>query len=77
MPKAAIIGNTTWGNTLAALLSNKGTTVRLWARNEAELEELNQGTRSYSSTSNIGEALDKTDLVIWAVPSQKLRQNAY
>ena len=75
MPKATIIGNTTWGNTLAALLSNKGIAVKLWARNEAEVEELNQGTRSYSSTSHIGEALNKADLVIWAVPSQKLRQN--
>ena len=75
MPKATIIGNTTWGNTLAALLSNKGIAVKLWARNEAEAEELNQGIRSYSSTSHIEEALDKADLVIWAVPSPKLRQN--
>lgn len=75
MSKATIIGNTTWGNALAALLSNKGIVVNLWARNEAEAEELNQGTRSYSSTSHIEEALDKADLVIWAVPSQKLRHN--
>lgn len=75
MSKATIIGNTTWGNALAALLSNKGIVVKLWARNEAEAGELNQGTRSYSSTSHIEEALDKADLVIWAVPSQKLRHN--
>ncbi len=75
MSKATIIGNTTWGNALAALLSNKGIVVKLWARNEAEAGELNQGTRSYSSTSHIEEAMDKADLVIWAVPSQKLRHN--
>ena len=75
MSKATIIGNTTWGNALATLLSNKGIVVKLWARNEAEAGELNQGTRSYSSTSHIEEALDKADLVIWAVPSQKLRHN--
>jgi glycerol-3-phosphate dehydrogenase (NAD(P)+) len=75
MPKATIIGNTTWGNTLAALLSAKGLTVELWARSEAEAEELNQETHSYCSTSHIEEALDGADLVIWAVPSQKLRQN--
>ena len=75
MPKATIVGNTTWGNTLAALLSAKEIAVKLWARNEAEAEELNQGTHSYSSTSCIEEALDGADLVIWAVPSQKLRQN--
>jgi len=75
MPKATIIGNTTWGNTLASLLSGKGITVKLWTRSQAEAEELNQGTRSYSSTSHMEEALSGADLVIWAVPSQKLRQN--
>jgi len=75
MPKAAIIGNTTWGNTLAALLSSKGIVVRLWARSEGEVEELNQMPRSYSSTSHIEEAVSGTELIIWAVPSQKLRQN--
>jgi len=75
MAKATIIGNTTWGNTLATLLSSKGVAVKLWARSEAEAEELQQRTHSYSSTSYIEDALRETDLVIWAVPSQKLRQN--
>jgi glycerol-3-phosphate dehydrogenase (NAD(P)+) len=70
-----IIGNTSWGNTLGALLSGKGAVVKLWTRSEAEAEELNQGRRSYSSTSQIGEALSGADLAIWAVPSQKLREN--
>ena len=75
MPKATIIGNTTWGNTLSALLSDRGIAVRLWTRSEAEVEGLIQGTHSYSSTSHIEEALDGVDVVIWAVPSQSLRQN--
>jgi len=75
MPKVTIIGNTTWGNTLAALLSDKGIAVKLWARNEAELEELNQTAHSYFSTDSIDEAINGADLVIWAVPSQRLRQN--
>ena len=75
MPKVAIIGNSTWGNTLAALLGDNGILVRLWTRSEAEAKELNQEAHSYSSTHNIKEALDEADLVIWAVPSQKLRQN--
>ncbi len=70
-----IIGNTSWGNTLGALLSGRGAAVKLWTRSEAEAEELNQGRRSYSSTSQIGEALSGADLAIWAVPSQKLREN--
>ena len=75
MPKVAIIGNTTWGSTLATLLSNKEAPVKLWTRSEIETEELNKGTHNYSPTHNITEALDGANLVIWAVPSQKLRQN--
>ena len=74
-PKVTIIGNTSWGNTLAALLSSRGAVVKLWTRSEAEAEELNRGRRSYSSTSQIGEALGGADLAIWVVPSQKLREN--
>jgi glycerol-3-phosphate dehydrogenase (NAD(P)+) len=73
--KVTIIGNTSWGNTLGVLLSDKGAAVKLWTRSEAEAKELNQGRRSYSSTSHIGEALKGADLAIWAVPSQKLREN--
>jgi len=74
-PEVTIIGNTSWGNTLAGLLSDKGATVRLWARSEAEARELNQGSRTYSATGCIEEALDGADLVIWVVPSQRLREN--
>ncbi|HFB06862.1 MAG TPA: NAD(P)-dependent glycerol-3-phosphate dehydrogenase [Chloroflexi bacterium] len=75
MPNITIIGNTSWGNTLGGLLSEEGVTVKLWARSEAEAEKLNQGGHKYSFTSYIEEALDGADLVIWAVPSQKLREN--
>jgi glycerol-3-phosphate dehydrogenase (NAD(P)+) len=74
-PKVTIIGNTSWGNTLGILLSDKRIEVKLWARSPAEVEALNQGQRGYSPTSHIGDALDGADLVIWAVPSQRLRQN--
>jgi len=75
VPRITIIGNTSWGKTLGNLLGDKGAAVRLWTRSEAEAEEANQGQCSYSSTSHIGEALSGADLVIWAVPSQKLREN--
>jgi len=74
-PKVTIIGNTSWGNTLAALLCGRGAEVRLWTRSEAEAEELNRGRRGYLSTGQIGEAVVQADLVIWVVPSQKLREN--
>jgi glycerol-3-phosphate dehydrogenase (NAD(P)+) len=73
--RVAVIGNTSWGNTLGALLSDRGAVVKLWTRSEAEAEALNQGRCNYSSTSQLGEALSGADLAIWAVPSQKLREN--
>ena len=75
MPIITIIGNTSWGNTLGGLLSEEGTTVKLWTRSEAEAKELNQVSHKYSFTSHIEEALNGADLAIWAVPSQKLREN--
>jgi len=75
MTKATIIGNTTWGNTLAALLSNNGVAVKLWVRSESEIEELEQAERGYLLTSHIEDAMDGADLVAWVVPSQSLRQN--
>jgi len=75
MPKAAIIGNTTWGKALAALLGGKGITVKLWTRSEDEAEGLNQEAYCYSSTSYVEEALDEAELVILAVPSPKMREN--
>jgi len=73
--KVTVIGNTSWGNTLGALLSDKGIEVRLWARSEAEVEALSQGPCNYCPTSRIGDALNEADLIVWAVPSQRLRQN--
>ncbi len=75
MPIVTIIGNTSWGNALSTILSEKDTAVRLWTRTEAEAEELNRGRHPYASTSSIEEALNGADLVLWAVPSQKLREN--
>jgi len=75
MPIITIIGNTSWGNTLGGLLSEEGATVKLWARSEAEAKELNQVSHKYYFTSHIEEALNGADLAIWAVPSQKLREN--
>lgn len=75
MSRVTIIGNTSWGNTLCGLLTAKGTEVRLWTRTEAEAEELNHKKTGYLCTSSLQEALDGADLVLWAVPSQKMRWN--
>ncbi|GAJ14227.1 unnamed protein product, partial [marine sediment metagenome] len=86
MPKIAIIGTTSWGKTLGAVLANKGLQVILWARTEEETAELRNGEASpnllpgilphqLSITSSLSEALNEAQAVILAVPSQTVRQN--
>ena len=87
MPKVAIIGTTTWGITLGAVLALKRVEVRLWARTEQEATELRDARYHSPSlsgiilpprlsiTSSLGEALANVKAVILAVPSQRMRQN--
>jgi len=87
MPKAAIIGNGSWGTALGIILARKGIRVKLWARNHETAEKLNQvgenttylrGFRfppGLSATNSIEEVMDEADLVIFAVPSQSMRDN--
>ncbi len=85
--KVAVIGTTSWGTTLAMILSRKGLAVSLWARVEEEAEKLNREKintarlpgfpfpEGLRATASLDEALDKADLVIFAVPSQDMRRN--
>src|SRR4030042_2699808 len=82
MPKVAVIGATTWGNTLGRLLAGKGVMVSVWARTEAKANELRKEHRgslskdaSLSFTANIDEALRLAEFIICAVPAQRMRQN--
>jgi glycerol-3-phosphate dehydrogenase (NAD(P)+) len=85
MSKVAVIGATTWGNTLGRLLAEKGVVVKVWTRTEARAEELrleqqesvakNISTECLAYTGNLGEALHAVEFVIYAVPAQRMRQN--
>ncbi|MBI4289175.1 MAG: NAD(P)-dependent glycerol-3-phosphate dehydrogenase [Chloroflexi bacterium] len=87
MPKAAIIGTTTWGTTLGIILARKGLRVKLWARTESEAAELNLSRQNarclpgiplpsrLTATASPGEALDGADVVVLAAPAQTVRQN--
>ncbi|MFH0768430.1 MAG: NAD(P)H-dependent glycerol-3-phosphate dehydrogenase [Chloroflexota bacterium] len=87
MPKVAIVGTTSWGTTLGAVLARKGVDIRLWARTKQEASEvMNSGPNSdllsaiksshrLSVTSSLSEALAGVTAVILAVPSQSMRQN--
>ncbi len=87
MPKLTIVGTTTWGITLALLLSRKGTTACIWARTEREANALRSNgpdptrfpgvafSKEIAVTSHIEEAMDGSKVVLLAVPSQTMRQN--
>ncbi|MCK4863023.1 MAG: NAD(P)-dependent glycerol-3-phosphate dehydrogenase [Dehalococcoidales bacterium] len=87
MQKIAVIGTTTWGITLAILLANKGTEVRLWARTKKEANVIRKKgsdparlpdvilPEQITITSKMAEALDDANAVILAVPSATMRQN--
>jgi len=85
--RAAIIGATTWGTTLGILLAKNKVPVALLARTEAEAQVLSSQRRNarflpdtpfpdcLSVTSQPESALRQSDLVILAVPSDRLREN--
>ena len=85
--QATIIGATTWGTTLGILLAQSAVPVNLLARTEAEAQTLSSQGRNarflpgsffpegLSVTSEPESALQQSDLVIIAVPSDRLREN--
>ena len=85
--QAAIIGATTWGTTLGILLAQNNVPVTLLARTEAEAQVLATERRNtrflpdtpfpdrLSVTSQPESALQHADLVVIAVPSDRLREN--
>ncbi len=87
MAKIAVVGATTWGITLAAVLARKDSDIRILARTEDEATlparaslkhpscRLNSSCLGISVTADIPEALHDADAVILAVPSQAMRHN--
>jgi glycerol-3-phosphate dehydrogenase (NAD(P)+) len=84
----AIIGAGGWGTTLACLIGEKGIPTRLWAREPEVADEINAGRsnsrylpeatvpKGVQSSSSLREVLSGARLVIFAVPSQWLREVA-
>lgn len=83
----AVMGAGAWGTTLAKVLVEAGTPVRLWTREDAVAEEIN-ATRYNSgylpqvrlpdgltATSDAAAALDGATTVLLGVPAQALRDN--
>jgi glycerol-3-phosphate dehydrogenase (NAD(P)+) len=85
--RIAVMGAGSWGTTFAKVLADAGRDVVLWARRAevADAVRCRHGNPDYlpgvtlpaslQATVHAAEALDGVDTVVFAVPSQKLREN--
>lgn len=87
MSRAAVFGAGSWGTAFSMVLADAGTEVTLWGR-RPELIERTARTRvnedylpgvvlpdSLAYTNDPAEALIGADVIVLAVPSQRLREN--
>lgn len=87
MSQIVVMGAGSWGTTIAKVIAEGGTPVRLWARREALAEEITETGRNgdylpgidlpeaISTTSDVAEALAGASQVYLAIPSQSLRES--
>lgn len=86
MTRVAVIGTTSWGTTLGALLARNGSDVSLMARNVVEADSINAARENARhrpglklpeklTTTVDPEAVASADVVLIAVPSAGLRTN--
>lgn len=85
-PRAVVVGTTSWGCTLAVQLDRAGTAVSVLCRTADEVRQLASEREqrrllpgialpeSIHFTTNF-DGLDAVDLIIFAVPSQRLRES--
>ena len=88
MARIAIIGTTTWGTTLGIINARENREVVLLARTSSEASELqteNENRRflpgvpfpkTMNITSSPKDAIENSDLIIFAVPAASMRENS-
>ena len=87
MTRAAVMGSGSWGTAYAMVLADAGTDVVLWGKDPAVVAAVNDEHQNPKyhpgielpatlwATGDVAEALDGTDVVVLAIPSQVLREN--
>lgn len=88
MSKACVLGSGAWGTSLAKVLAEKMPEVALWGRNHAVATHINEtrenvrylpGAKlptSLVATTNLKEALEGAELVVFVAPSHATREVA-
>ncbi len=85
---AAVLGAGSWGTTLAIVLAENDHTVALWDHNDARATEVSRVRENavflpgvtipagVTVTSRIAEALEGADMVVFVVPTHRMRETA-
>lgn len=85
MATITVIGAGSFGTVLANILSAKGHHVTLWGKRQAVVDDINQNNRNsrylaeavltsrLKATTDLEEALQNTEIILWAVPTQSIR----
>lgn len=88
MSKIAFIGGGSFGSALAVLLAKKGNEVTIYDRDEHVINDINENKRNskylknlvipegVKAYSNMDEAIDSADYIVFAVPSHVIRSVA-
>ncbi|MFI7587790.1 NAD(P)H-dependent glycerol-3-phosphate dehydrogenase [Spongisporangium articulatum] len=87
MTRVAVMGTGSWGTTFGMVLADAGAQVTMWGRRSVVCEEIEKEHRNSEylgeltlpdavrASTDPAAALDGADIVVLAVPSQKLREN--
>ncbi|MBO0828605.1 MAG: NAD(P)-dependent glycerol-3-phosphate dehydrogenase [Streptosporangiales bacterium] len=87
MTRAAVFGSGSWGTTFAQVLCDAGGEVRLWGRRAEVVDAVNAAHENaehlpgtllpdtLGATTDPAEAADGAAMVVFALPSQSLREN--
>jgi glycerol-3-phosphate dehydrogenase (NAD(P)+) len=87
MSRAAVFGAGSWGTAFAVVLADAGTTPTLYGRRREVVDAINDehenrwyqpGIRlpeTVRATTDVEEALDRAEIIFFAVPAQTLREN--
>jgi glycerol-3-phosphate dehydrogenase (NAD(P)+) len=86
MTRIAVFGTGAWGTAFSLVANDAGVDVRLWGRRAELVEAINEKRENSDhlpgielppvlATTDPAEALDGSELVVFAVPSQRLREN--